>query len=157
MRTIHSWSTETQPVSPLKILIIDDEENIIDFMKLGLRYEGFWVDGALNGEQGLAVAQVSKPHLVIVDTMMPGIDGLEVCRRLRTDSTTKHIPIVMLTVLDGEENRAAGIAAGADAYVTKPFDFEELLDSIHILLPESHHRPKPLRIWNDNRLPPGEN
>ncbi|QBD80073.1 response regulator transcription factor [Ktedonosporobacter rubrisoli] len=118
----------------LKVLVIDDEENIIEFIRLGLRYEGFQVESASDGEQGITVAQRINPDLVILDIMMPGMDGLEVCQRLRSNPTTRDVPILMLTAKDDVRDRILGLRTGADDYLTKPFDFDELLERIRAIL-----------------------
>lgn len=123
---------ENQPI--LTVLVIDDQENIIEFIKLGLKYEGFLVEAAADGLQGLAAAQRSNPDLIILDIMLPGIDGLEVCRRLRANPTTQDIPILMLTAKDDVRDRIAGLDTGADDYLTKPFSFEELVARIRAIL-----------------------
>ena len=123
---------ENQPT--LTILVIDDEENIIEFIKLGLKYEGFAVESATDGAQGLAVAQRINPDLIILDLMLPGIDGMEVCRRLRSNPTTQDIPVLMLTAKDDVRDRIAGLDIGADDYLTKPFSFEELVARIRAIL-----------------------
>src|SRR3954465_7288291 len=93
----------------LTVLVIDDQENIIEFIKLGLKYEGFLVESAADGQQGLATAQRVNPDLIILDLMLPGIDGLEVCRRLRNNPTTQDIPILMLTAKDDVRDRITGL------------------------------------------------
>lgn len=118
----------------LKVLVIDDEDNIIELIRLGLRYEKFHVEVASNGEQGLTLAQRISPDLVILDVMMPSIDGLEVCRRLRSNPTTKDVAILMLTAKDEVGDRILGLQTGADDYLTKPFDFYELLERIKAIL-----------------------
>ncbi|GCE47814.1 two-component system response regulator MprA [Thermosporothrix hazakensis] len=119
----------------LKVLVVDDEENIIEFIRLGLRYEGFQVEAATDGEQGISAALRTNPDIIILDVMMPpGIDGLEVCRRLRANPTTKDIPILMLTAKDDVRDKIAGLRIGADDYLTKPFDFDELLERIKAIL-----------------------
>jgi two-component system response regulator MprA len=123
---------ENQPVS--KILVIDDQENIIEFIKLGLKYEGFLVESAADGLQGLDAAQRIDPDLIILDVMLPGIDGLEVCRRLRANPITQDTPILMLTAKDDVRDRIAGLDTGADDYLTKPFSFEELVARIRAIL-----------------------
>jgi DNA-binding response OmpR family regulator len=123
---------EKQP--PLKILVIDDADNIIEFIRLGLRYEGFQVEAASDGEQGVTAAVRLNPDLVILDLMLPGIDGLEVCRRLRANPTTSDIPILMLTAKDEVSDRIVGLQTGADDYLTKPFDFYELLERVRAIL-----------------------
>jgi two-component system, OmpR family, response regulator MprA len=120
--------------APLTVLVIDDEENIIEFIKLGLKYEGFLVASAVDGPQGLDAAQRLNPDLIILDLMLPGIDGLEICRRLRSNPTTQNIPILMLTAKDDVRDRITGLNMGADDYLTKPFSFEELVARIRAIL-----------------------
>ena len=115
-------------------LVIDDEENIVEFIKLGLRYEGFQVEAASDGEQGITAAQRVNPEIIILDLMMPGIDGIEVCKRLRDNPITRDIPILMLTARDEVRDRIIGLDAGADDYLTKPFDFDELMARIRAIL-----------------------
>lgn len=126
-------SEKQQPQS--KVLVIDDEENIIEFIKLGLRYEGFQVESAPDGPQGVAAAQRINPDLIILDWMLPGgMDGMEVLRRLRTNPTTENIPVLMLTAKDEVRDRVTGLETGADDYLTKPFSFEELVARIRAIL-----------------------
>lgn len=129
-----TWQTNQENQQQLKVLVVDDEDNIIELIRLGLRYEGFQVEVASNGEQGIALAQRIDPDLVILDVMMPGIDGLEVCRRLRSNPTTHDVPILMLTAKDEVGDRILGLQIGADDYLTKPFDFYELLERIKAIL-----------------------
>jgi two-component system response regulator MprA len=116
------------------VLVIDDEESILEFIKLGLHYEGFQVETATDGEQGVVAAQRINPDVIILDIMLPGIDGLEVCRRLRSNPTTRDTPILMLTAKDEVSDRIRGLQTGADDYLTKPFDFYELLERIRAIL-----------------------
>lgn len=137
MQQSNTWQAnqanqENKPL--LKVLVIDDAENIIEFIRLGLRYEGFQVESAPDGEQGVVAAQRINPDVIILDVMMPGIDGLEVCRRLRSNPTTSDIPILMLTAKDEVSDRILGLQTGADDYLTKPFDFYELLERIRAIL-----------------------
>lgn len=125
-------SADNQPA--LTVLVIDDQENIIEFIKLGLKYEGFLVEAAADGPQGLAAAQRLNPDLIILDVMLPGMDGLEVCSNLRHNPTTQNIPILMLTAKDDVRDRIAGLDTGADDYLTKPFSFEELVARIRAIL-----------------------
>jgi two-component system response regulator MprA len=124
----------------LKVLIVDDEENIIEFIRLGLRYEGFQVESASDGEQGITAAQRVSPDLIILDLMLPGIDGLEVCRRLRANPITRDIPVLMLTAKDEVRDRITGLRTGADDYLAKPFDFDELLERMRAILRRSRPR-----------------
>ncbi|WP_326566354.1 response regulator transcription factor [Amycolatopsis rhabdoformis] len=106
-----------------RVLVVDDDETVRDVVRRYLEVAGFTVDVAGDGAAGLALFADREPDLVVLDVMMPGINGLEVCRRLRQVS---HVPIVMLTALGEEENRIAGLQLGADDYVTKPFSPKEL-------------------------------
>ncbi len=124
--------SDNQPF--LKVLVIDDEVSIVEFIRLGLKYEGFQVESASNGPEGLAAAQRLSPDMVILDLMLPEMDGLEVCRRLRTNPTTQDISILMLTAKDEVSDRVAGLKMGADDYLVKPFSFEELLERIRAIL-----------------------
>jgi len=114
-----------------RILVIEDEERIRQFLKRGLTYEGYVVDAANDGKSGLEQARDNPPDLVLLDLMLPGIDGLEVCRRFRAVSA---VPILMLTAKESIEDRVAGLDAGADDYLVKPFSFDELLARVRALL-----------------------
>jgi DNA-binding response OmpR family regulator len=103
------------------ILVIDDEKDLIELVRHNLEKEGFQVISAVDGETGLAMAIQSMPDLVLVDLMLPGIDGFEVCNRLRRSERTSKIPIIMLTAKSTESDRVAGLELGSDDYVTKPF------------------------------------
>lgn len=127
-----------------RILIIEDDEAILRFLRRGLTYEGYAVDTALDGQSGLAIARDHPPDLVVLDWMLPGLDGLEVCRRLRAGGP---VPILMLTAKDSVHNRVQGLDAGADDYMVKPFDLDELLARIRALLRRAQPaRPKVLRF-----------
>lgn len=114
-----------------RILVIEDEPKISSLIKRGLIYEGHEVSVADNGEQGLELARESPPDLVILDVMLPGIDGFEVCRRLRTAG---DVSILMLTARDNVNDKVRGLDAGADDYLTKPFAFNELNARVRALL-----------------------
>ncbi len=128
------WQGHQDKQSLLKVLVIDDAENIVELVRIGLRYEGFQVESASDGEQGVTLAQRINPDLILLDIMMPGIDGLEVCRRLRANPTTRDVPVLMITAKDEVRDRIAGLDTGADDYLTKPFDFDELLARIRAIL-----------------------
>ena len=121
------------------VLVIDDEESIIDLIKLGLKYEGFEVVAASDGEDGIAAAQRTNPSFIILDWMLPDMDGLEVCRRLRSNPTTHDIPILLLTAKGEVGSRVEGLNTGADDYLTKPFSFEELVARIRAILRRLNH------------------
>jgi two-component system response regulator MprA len=113
------------------ILIIEDNEAIVKVLQRTLIYEGYKVDTALDGETGLELAENNHPDLVVLDLMLPGIDGLEVCQRLRAKG---NVPILMLTAKDTIQDRVLGLDAGADDYVVKPFELEELMARVRALL-----------------------
>jgi two-component system response regulator MprA len=117
-----------------RLLVVDDEQGIVDFIRLGMRYEGYRVEDADNGVTGLDIAQRLHPDLIILDVMLPGMDGIEVCRRLREFESTADVPILMLTAKDEVRDRVAGLESGADDYLTKPFSFEELAARVKALL-----------------------
>ena len=114
-----------------RILVVDDEDSILDFVEMGLRYEDFEVELARDGPSALAAAARRRPDLVILDLNLPGLDGLEVCRRLRQSS---DVPIVMLTARGEVDERVEGLETGADDYVPKPFKFKELLARVRAVL-----------------------
>jgi len=115
----------------LRILVIEDEERIRQFLQRGLSFEGYRVDMAPDGQSGLDLARKNPPDLVLLDLMLPGMDGLEVCRRLRD---TSDVPILMLTAKETIEDRVIGLDAGADDYLVKPFAFDELVARVRALL-----------------------
>ncbi|HRQ36458.1 MAG TPA: response regulator transcription factor [Chloroflexota bacterium] len=114
-----------------RILVVEDEERIRQFLQRGLTYEGYRVDTAVDGPTGLELARENPPDLVLLDIMLPGMDGLEVCRRLRAVS---EVPILMLTAKETIEDRVVGLDAGADDYLVKPFAFDELMARVRALL-----------------------
>jgi two-component system, OmpR family, response regulator MprA len=124
---------------PAPVLVIDDEESIIDLIKLGLKYEGFEVVAADSGEEGIAAAQRTNPVFIILDWMLPDMDGLEVCRLLRSNPTTRDIPILLLTAKGEVVDRVEGLNTGADDYLTKPFNFDELVARIRAILRRLNH------------------
>ncbi|MFP4436211.1 MAG: response regulator transcription factor [Chloroflexaceae bacterium] len=114
-----------------RILIIEDEAEIAGYLRRGLTFEGFTVEIAADGPAGLAAARENPPDLLVLDLMLPGLDGLEVARRLRAVS---EVPIIILTARDAIPDRVAGLESGADDYLVKPFAFEELLARIRVRL-----------------------
>lgn len=113
-----------------RILVIEDDRNIREMLRRGLIFEDYEVDSAENGEDGLRFARDRVPDAVILDLMLPGIDGLEVCRRLRQVS---NVPIIMLTARSATQDKITGLDAGADDYIAKPFAFDELLARLRAL------------------------
>lgn len=117
--------------SRVKVLVVDDEPMMVNFLRTGLRYEGFEVLGASDGNSALELAKSFKPDLVILDLMMPGIDGYEICSQLRGDP---DLGIIMVTAKDETTDRVLGLDLGADDYLVKPFDFDELLSRMRAVL-----------------------
>lgn len=115
----------------IRILLADDEPHILEFLEMGLRHEGFEVRTAPDGDAALAVAAEYQPHVAILDVMMPGLDGFELCARLKED---RPLAVIMLTARDEIDDRVRGLRLGADDYMMKPFSFEELLARIQARL-----------------------
>ncbi len=113
-----------------KILVVDDELDMLMVIKLRLEASGFEVITATDGLEGLNAARKDNPDLIVLDIMLPKMNGYKVARFLKFDEEYKKIPIVMLTALGGEEDRTTGIETGADAYLTKPFETEQLLSAV---------------------------
>ena len=116
----------------LRVLVVDDEPSIVDAVATCLRYEGFQVEEATTGRAALAKAQDSPPDLIVLDVMLPDLDGIEVTRRLRADGI--HTPILFLTAKDSVEDRVAGLTVGGDDYVTKPFALAEIVARTRAIL-----------------------
>ncbi|MFC5950682.1 response regulator transcription factor [Pseudonocardia lutea] len=118
--------------SPVRVLVVDDEATLSDLLSMALRYEGWEVRTAGDGLTAVRTARDFKPDAVVLDIMLPDLDGLEVLRRLRADSP--EVPVLFLTAKDAVEDRVAGLTAGGDDYVTKPFSLEELVARLRGLL-----------------------
>ncbi len=116
------------------ILVVEDEEDILALLHFNLIKVGYNVDCASHGEEALAVVGANIPDLILLDLMLPGIDGMEICRRLRADDATSEIPIIMLTARGEEEDIIQGLELGADDYVTKPFSIKVLLARVQTVL-----------------------
>lgn len=116
-----------QKIKGIKILLVDDEPNILEFLEMGLINEGFEVATAQDGMTAITLTKQFQPHIVILDVMMPGMDGFEVCRMLKK---TENVAIIMLTAKEEVDDRVKGLTLGADDYMAKPFSFEELLARI---------------------------
>lgn len=131
---------------PAKILIIEDEPDIRELLTISLEEEGFAVESAGSGEQGLQLARSGKPSLVLLDLMLPNISGLEICRQLRGDPDLRNIPVLMLTAKSTETDKVVGLEVGADDYVTKPFSPRELVARVKALLRRSHPTAAPSKV-----------
>ena len=116
----------------MRILVIEDEKKISDFIKRGLKEEGYAVDVGADGENGLFLARTNDYDLILLDLMLPKIDGITVCKKLREEKISS--PIIMLTAKDAVKDKVTGLDAGADDYITKPFAFEELLARVRAIL-----------------------
>lgn len=138
---------------PPKILVVEDEEQIASFLRRGLTYEGYEVDVAPDGTVALSKARETRMDLVVLDLMLPGMDGLEVCRRLRT--TNSSLPILVLTARDSVSDRVQGLDAGADDYMVKPFALAELLARVRALLRRAGPGEPELLQFGDLRLDTG--
>jgi DNA-binding response OmpR family regulator len=135
-----------------RILVIDDDPAVTSLLKRGLSYEGYQVDTAPTGMAGLAVARERPPDLVILDIMMPGIDGLEVLRRLR--AADARLPVLLLTAKDAPADQVHGLESGADDYVLKPFTFDVLLARVRALLRRQQTEQPQLLRYADLVLDP---
>src|SRR5689334_14206805 len=145
-----------------RVLVVDDDPKILSLLRRGLSFEGYQVETAEDGLGALTAARDQPPDLVVLDVMMPGLDGLEVCRRLRAGA--EDVPILMLTARDTVPDRVAGLDAGADDYLVKPFAFPELLARLRALArrPAETHQtrlatgdlaldPASRQVWRDGR------
>jgi Response regulators consisting of a CheY-like receiver domain and a winged-helix DNA-binding domain len=121
--------------SPVRVVVVDDEASLTDLLGMALRYEGWEVRSAADGHSAIALVRQFRPDVVVLDVMLPDLDGLEVLRRLRADGA--DIPILFLTAKDALDDRIAGLTAGGDDYVTKPFSLEELVARLRGLIRRS--------------------
>jgi len=121
-------------MSSKKILIVDDEMDLVETVRFPLEVEGYHVLVSYNGEDALDQARKENPDLILLDLMLPKLDGYEVCRRLKCDDRCKHIPILMLTAKFQEKDKALGMETGANEYITKPFDIRDLLKKVKVYL-----------------------
>jgi len=133
------------------ILVVDDDPEILSFIKRGLVFEGYKVATAMDGKEALRLARDDAPDVVILDVMLPGLDGLEVCSRLRQVS---HVPILMLTAKGTVSDKVAGLDSGADDYLVKPFALDELLARVRALLRRSQPANEPVLQFADLVLNP---
>ena len=132
-------------IAKQRVLVVDDEPSIVDAVATSLRYEGFEVEEATNGRGALASAQNNPPDMIVLDIMLPDLDGIEVTRRLRADGIRS--PVLFLTARDAVEDKVAGLTVGGDDYVTKPFSLAEIVARTHAILRRTGAAPE-----QDNRL-----
>ncbi len=130
----------------IKILLVDDEVDVLDFMKYNLEREGFWVHTASNGIEGIEIAKKTLPHIIILDLMMPKLDGIETCRELRNLPQFKDTIITFLTARDEDYSQIAGFEVGADDYITKPIKPRVFISRIRALMRRLETSDKQTRV-----------
>jgi two-component system phosphate regulon response regulator PhoB len=116
------------------VLVVEDDESIIELLRYNLGKEGYRVEVATDGDEALVVVEETNPDLVLLDWMIPKVPGIEVCRRIRSRTESRNVPIIMLTARDAESERIRGLDTGADDYITKPFAMNELLARVRAVL-----------------------
>jgi phosphate regulon transcriptional regulator PhoB len=124
------------------VLVVDDEKDIVDLIAYNLEKEGFSVIKVYDGESALELVKTRKPHLLVLDLMLPGIRGLEVCKFIRKNPETETLPIIMLTAKGDQVDKIVGFEMGADDYITKPFSVRELVARVRAVLRRSEARPE---------------
>lgn len=124
------------------ILIVDDEEDILELLRYNLSKEGYQITCVTSGEEGLSTARTTSPDLVVLDLMLPGVDGLDVCKALKNDAKTKHIPVIMLSAKGEEADIVAGLELGADDYLVKPFSPRVLTARVRSVLRRNRGIPE---------------
>ncbi|MFI9505985.1 response regulator transcription factor [Nocardia sp. NPDC052566] len=130
-------SGASEQTSEARVLVVDDEPMIVELLAVSLRYQGFEVESAADGAQALDRARVFRPQALIVDVMMPGMDGFGLLRRLRADGI--DAPVLFLTARDEVQDKVAGLTLGADDYITKPFSLEEVVARLRVVLRRAGH------------------
>jgi len=135
-----------------KILVVDDEKDLADLIAFNLEQEGYRVFKAADGNQALAMVSSVKPDLVLLDLMLPGLSGLEVCRRLRSRPETEHLPVLMVTAKGQEVDKILGLEMGADDYITKPFSVRELLARVRAVLRRVERKPDAEEVFSRGDL-----
>jgi len=139
MRHPAVWTAQTETdkdedVNRRKILIIDDEDHILQMLRMNMKTQGYDSITAYTGEEGLVLTRKEAPDLILLDVMLPGIDGVETCRRLKDDPLTRRIPVIMLSAKSQGQDKIDGLLGGADDYITKPFSLQELFLRINAAL-----------------------
>lgn len=136
----------------ITILIVEDEADILNLLKYNFQSEGYEALTAKDGEQALEIVERQKPDVLLLDIMLPGMDGIEVCKTLKAKSETRDIPVVMLTAKGEEEDRISGFELGIDDYVVKPFSPRELILRVGAVLRRSKNPPKHDDVWEHGGL-----
>lgn len=122
----------------MSVVVIEDEDDILELISYNLRREGYEVEGATSGEDGLALVARTRPNIVLLDLMLPGVGGLDVCKRLKANSNLQSIPVIMVSAKGEESDIVAGLELGADDYVTKPFSPKILIARVRAVLRRTH-------------------
>jgi two-component system OmpR family response regulator len=135
LRHHHRMEANQNGNGPARVLVVDDEPNIVDVISMALRYEGFEVASAGTGAEALSAVRDHRPHVMLLDVMLPDMEGFDVARRLGAERA--RVPIIFLTARDATEDRVRGLTVGGDDYVTKPFSLEELIARVRALLRRS--------------------
>jgi two-component system OmpR family response regulator len=125
-------ATMADPSTEQRILVVDDEPNIVEVVTMALRFQGFTVEGAGTGREAIAAVSAFKPHLIVLDVMLPDMEGFDVARRLGAQRA--NVPIIFLTARDSTQDKVRGLSGGGDDYMTKPFSLEELVARIRTIL-----------------------
>ena len=128
--------TESKP----RILVVDDELDLVSVLRMGLEIQGFDVLEAMDGEEGLRRARADRPDLMVLDLMLPKLDGYKVCRALKFDERFRNLPIIILSARSGEQDRRLALDMGADLFMTKPYDMSVLVAKIRQKLEEAARR-----------------
>lgn len=123
-----------------RILVVDDEMDLVSVLRMGLEIQGFEVIEAMDGEEGLRRARHDRPELIVLDLMLPKLDGYKVCRALKFDERFKHLPIIILSARSGDQDRKLALDMGADLFMTKPYEISELVAKIRLKLGEAAKR-----------------
>ena len=139
-------------IRDMRVLIVEDERRLSGIIKKGFVEDGFAVDQAFDGEEGQYLAEGEQYDLIVLDIMLPKIDGLRLCRELRKKNI--KIPVLMLTAKSTTEDKVAGLDSGADDYITKPFSFAEFRSRVHALIRRSHHETSPVLTADDLEVDP---
>ncbi len=136
-----------------RVLVIEDDKDITEAIRYNLEKEkGFSVLSAQTGDEGLSVAFQAKPHLIVLDIGLPGLNGYEVCRMLKRDAETREIPILMLTARVSESDKVLGLELGADDYLTKPFGIRELIARVRAVIRRKEAETETVQVFDDGRL-----
>jgi len=131
-----------------KIFIVDDEEHILELLRFNFENSGYKVETATNGAEALQKIKADPPKLILLDLMLPGMDGYDVCKEIRKESTTQNIPIIMTTAKSEELDKILGLELGADDYITKPFSIRELLARVKAVLRRTNSSIVPEKVFN---------